>query len=76
MRSDGRRDDSRLPWVATERVCNCHVPLQVDGNREDRAKSRDATLLRKLLKELGKDDARRCREIARDPELADYASSP
>lgn len=44
------------------------VLLQVDRRGGDRAKSHDATLLSKLLKELGKDKARRYREMARIPE--------
>jgi hypothetical protein len=41
------------------------VLLQVDRRGGDRAKSHDATLLDKLMQELGKDKARRYREIAR-----------
>jgi len=44
------------------------VLLQVDRRGGDRAKSHDATLLAKLLQELGKDKARRYRQVARIPE--------
>jgi hypothetical protein len=50
------------------------VLLQVDRRGGDRARAHDAPLLDRLLQELGRDKARRCRMIARleEPHFGDY----